>query len=61
MATPTDSPEFLICLNCESPCYVFDWQKGIPTEVLCEICGSEEPDQFLTEEDFDSLGDTEEE
>ena len=22
------SPEYLICLECETPCYVFEWEDG---------------------------------
>jgi len=49
------APEFLICLNCESPCYVFEWEKDEAREAVCEVCGNEEVDQFLTPEDFDTL------
>jgi len=58
MAPASDTPDYLICLNCESPCYVFEWEQGLPTEVLCEVCGSEENDQFLTEEEFDALAES---
>jgi len=50
-------PEYLICLNCESPTYVFEWKDDEATETFCETCGSEEIDQFLTQEDFDTLVD----
>jgi hypothetical protein len=49
-------PEYLICLNCESPCYVFTWEEDQLVDVLCEVCGSEETDQFLTQDEFDELG-----
>ncbi|HMB52867.1 MAG TPA: hypothetical protein VKU40_06095 [Thermoanaerobaculia bacterium] len=49
------TPEFLICLECETPCYVFEWKEGEATEILCEMCGNEDPEQFLTDEDFDQL------
>lgn len=48
-------PEYLICLNCEAPTYVFEWEEDELKEATCELCGSEEVDQFLTEEDFESL------
>jgi len=48
-------PEYLICLNCEAPSYVFEWKDDEVTEAICELCGSEEVDQFLTQEDFDAL------
>lgn len=49
------TPEFLICLECETPCYVFEWKDGEATAILCEMCGNEDPEQFLTDEDFDQL------
>ena len=49
------APEFLICLNCDTPCYDFEWVGGKLTEVLCFACGNEEPDQFVTEEDLEAL------
>lgn len=51
-----EAPEYLICLNCESPCYVFEWQGGQVDDVLCTTCGSDDKDQFMTEEDFEALG-----
>ncbi|GMU67304.1 MAG: hypothetical protein AMXMBFR36_35780 [Acidobacteriota bacterium] len=49
------APEFLICLNCETPCYNFEWGDGGVEQALCEVCGNDEPDQFVTEEDFDAI------
>jgi hypothetical protein len=51
------APEYLICLNCETPCYNFEWGEKGCTEALCEACGNDEPDQFVTEEDFDAIVD----
>lgn len=51
------APDYLICLNCETPCYVFEWKDGACTEALCTACGNDEPDQFVTEEDFDAIVD----
>lgn len=48
-------PEYLICLNCESPTYVFEWKNDEVIEAYCEVCTSEETDQFLTQEEFDTL------
>ena len=35
-------PDFLICLNCESPCYVFEWGDEGCEEALCQVCGNDE-------------------
>lgn len=49
------APEFLVCLNCESACYVFEWGDEGVEEALCQVCGNDEPDQFVTEDDFDAI------
>ncbi len=49
------SPEYLICLNCESPTYDFEWKDDEIVEALCETCGNDEADQFLSEDDFEAL------
>jgi hypothetical protein len=49
------SPDFLICLNCETPCYVFEWEQDKVSEALCQTCGNDDPEQFATEEEFDAL------
>jgi hypothetical protein len=48
-------PEFLVCLECEAPCYVFEWREGKPTEILCEVCGNDDADLFATPDDFNAL------
>lgn len=49
------APEYLICLNCETPCYSFEWQDDQLAEALCLICGSDDTDEFVTEEDFEAI------
>ena len=49
------SPEYLICLDCETPCYVFEWEDGELKEALCQSCGNDEPDQFALPEDYDEM------
>ena len=48
-------PDYLICLECESPCYIFEWAEGKVVEALCTVCGNEELDSFATEEEFEAL------
>ena len=48
-------PEFLVCVNCESPCYVFELDNDEVSEAVCEACGCEEVDQFLSPDDFDAM------
>lgn len=49
------APEYLICLECETPCYVFEWKEDGATEALCEACGNDDPEQFVTPDEFDAL------
>ena len=49
------TPEFLICLNCESPCYVFEWKEGEIKEALCEVCGNDDLDEFLPPTELEEL------
>jgi hypothetical protein len=49
------APEYIICLNCETPCYDFEYEDDHLVEILCPICGNEEIDQFITPDEFDSL------
>ena len=50
-----DAPEFLICLECETPCYTFDWTADRLGEVQCLACGCDQPDQFMSEEEFEAM------
>ena len=51
------TPDYLVCLNCESPCYNFEWGDEGCEQGLCEVCGNDEADQFVTEADFDAIVD----
>jgi translation initiation factor 2 beta subunit (eIF-2beta)/eIF-5 len=48
-------PDYLVCLECESPVYVFEWQDGQVVEVQCPVCGNEDPSSFATEEELDAM------
>ncbi|MDH3745406.1 MAG: hypothetical protein OES47_09930 [Acidobacteriota bacterium] len=48
-------PDFLVCVECESPCYIFEWKEGVLTEAICEVCGNDDPDSFVTPDDYDAL------
>lgn len=48
-------PDYIICLECESPLYTFEWKKDKITEALCEICGNEDPTEFATEGEYEDL------
>ncbi len=48
-------PEFLICVNCETPCYTFEWAGEEVKEAFCAACGTDDPEEFMTEEDYEAL------
>lgn len=50
-----DEPEYLICINCETPCYTFEWDGGRLIEAMCMVCGVDEPEDFTTEEEFEAM------
>ena len=50
-----DTPDYLICLECETPCYTFEWLGDKPTEALCQACGNDTPDLFVRPEDLDDM------
>ena len=50
-----EQPEYLICINCETPCYTFEWQDNQVAEAMCMACGDDEPDGFTTEEEFEAM------
>jgi hypothetical protein len=49
------TPDYLICLECESPVYVFEWKDGIIKEAVCTVCFNDDLDQFATEDDYENL------
>lgn len=51
----SEAPEFLICVECESPTYVFEFREGKVTEALCEVCGNDEEETFLSQQDYEDL------
>jgi hypothetical protein len=49
----SSEPEYLICLNCETPTYSFEWDGAQITSVLCTACGNDDPGEFMTEAEYD--------
>jgi translation initiation factor 2 beta subunit (eIF-2beta)/eIF-5 len=49
------APEYLICLECETPCYVFEWVEGRVVEAQCTMCGNDDPAGFLTEAELEEF------
>ena len=43
---PTDDEreevEYLMCRQCNSPCYTFEMEKGTIQEAICMVCGNDD-------------------
>jgi translation initiation factor 2 beta subunit (eIF-2beta)/eIF-5 len=48
-----DEPEYLICLECETPTYQFEFLNGRLATVACATCGADDPADFVTEAEFE--------
>jgi hypothetical protein len=48
-----DEPEYLICLQCESPTYQFEFANGKLATVMCTVCGCDEVSEFMTEAELE--------
>jgi hypothetical protein len=48
-------PEYLICLNCETPTYDFDFDDSKITAAVCTTCGNDDPSEFMTEAEFEEV------
>ncbi len=47
-------PEYLICLQCETPTYQFEYDaKGKLATVICNTCGADDPSDFMTESELE--------
>jgi hypothetical protein len=49
----SNEPEYLICMNCETPTYQFEYENGKLVSVLCAACGNEDPSEFTTETEME--------
>ncbi|MEO8380635.1 MAG: hypothetical protein ABI779_13300 [Acidobacteriota bacterium] len=48
-----DEPDYLICLQCETPTYQFEFTNGKLATVICNTCGNDDKTDFMTEAEFD--------
>ncbi|MCU1348924.1 MAG: hypothetical protein JWO56_1954, partial [Acidobacteria bacterium] len=51
-----DEPEYLICLQCETPTYQFEFNNGKVSAVICQTCGADDPSDFVTEAELEEEG-----
>ena len=48
-----DEPEYLICLQCETPTYQFEFLDGKLIAVVCNTCGNDDITDFMTEAEIE--------
>jgi len=50
-------PDYMVCLECETPCYNFEWsyKHGKAIEVFCQACGNDKLELFNTEDEYEDL------
>ena len=46
-------PDYVICLNCETPTYQIEWEDGKLVGAVCTVCGNDEPSEFMTESELE--------
>ena len=46
-------PEYLICLQCETPTYQFEYTNGKLGACVCGTCGNDDPTEFMTEAELE--------
>ncbi len=54
-------PDYVICLECETPTYVFEWVNGKVIEAQCPMCGNDDPAFFSSPEDYEEITASEDE
>ena len=43
----SDEVEFIVCLNCDTPCYSFECDaKKVVVSAFCGVCGNDETKEF---------------
>lgn len=48
-----EEPEYLICLQCETPTYQFEFANGKLATVICNTCGADDLSDFMTEAELE--------
>ena len=50
-----DEPDYLICIECETPCYIFEWRGTRLIEAVCESCGNDDTESFATPDEWEAM------
>ena len=48
-----DEPDYLICLQCETPTYQFEYITVNLATIVCATCGADDPADFMTEAEYE--------
>ena len=51
----SEVPDYLICIECECPCYTFEWIGSKLIEIVCDSCGNEDTETFATPEEWEAM------
>ncbi len=46
MANEEKEIDYLICRECNTPCYIFEMEGDRVREAQCQVCGNEDPSRF---------------
>ncbi len=49
-------PDYLVCLECDTPTYLFEWSAVGVVAATCPVCGNDDPTLFSTEEELEEMG-----
>jgi hypothetical protein len=50
-----ETPDYIICLECDTPVYTFEWDGNRVKDAICTACGNEKASLFTTEEAYGEM------
>ncbi|MEA2166339.1 MAG: hypothetical protein QOK37_4466 [Thermoanaerobaculia bacterium] len=48
-----EEPEYLICIQCDTPTYQFEYTNGKLVSAICNTCGADDLSDFMTEAELE--------
>lgn len=46
-------PDFLVCLVCDTPTYIFEYKDDKVVSGICSTCGNEDKSEFITDKEWE--------
>ena len=46
--------DYLMCRQCNTPCYIFEVESGAVTDAQCLVCGNDTPTMFAIGDEMGS-------